>query len=86
MGINALIAINQMWTEPAIVWFIVTAKVKKKTAVLQLLKKLLEEIEEREERAWQQTQTQRSSSSGNITPPQLCIDSFSFGELRNAMK
>ena len=35
MGINARIAINQMWTEPAIVWFIVAAnKGQKKTAAL----------------------------------------------------
>ena len=56
MGINARIAINQTWTEPAIVWFIVaTNKGQKKTAALRLLKKLLEEIEEREEQAWQKT-------------------------------
>ena len=86
MGINARIAINQMWTEPAIVWFIVAAnKGQKKTAALRLLKKPLEEIEEREEQAWQQTQTtQRTSSS--TTPPQLCIDNFSFEELHSVMK
>ena len=85
MGINAHTAINQMWTEPAIIWFIVAAnKGQKKTAALRLLKKPLEEIEEREERAWQQTQTQRSTS--NTTPPQLCIDNFSFEELHSVMK
>lgn len=35
MGINAHIAINQMWMEPVIVWFIVAAnKGQKKTAAL----------------------------------------------------
>ena len=78
MGINAHIAINQMWTEPAIVWFIVAAnKGQKKTAALRLLKKPLEEIEEREEQAWQQAQTTQRTCSSTITP-QLCIDNFSF--------
>ena len=70
MGINAHVAINQMWTEPAIVWFIVAAnKGQKKTAALRLLKKPLEEIEEREEQEWRKTLTQTHKSSSNTTPP-----------------
>ena len=87
MGINAHVAINQMWTEPAIVWFIVAAnKGQKKTAALRLLKKPLEEIEEIEEQEWRKTLTQTQKSSSNTTPPQLCIDNFSFEELHNVMK
>ena len=42
MGISARIAINHVWTEPAVVWFIVAAnKGQKKTAALRLLKKPL---------------------------------------------
>ena len=48
MGVNARMAINQMWTEPAIVCFIILAnKGQKKIAALRLLKKLLKEIEEK---------------------------------------
>ena len=83
MGINAHASINQMWNEPAIIWFIVAAnKGQKKTAALRLLKKPLEDIEEVEAQAWYRKQ----KPSGNDTPPQLCIDNFSFEELHNVMK
>ena len=49
MGINGHIKINQIWKEPAILWFIIAAnKGQKKTAALRLLKKPLQEIEEKE--------------------------------------
>ena len=85
MGINAHISINEMWNEPSVIWFIVAAnKGQKKTAALRLLKKPLEEIEEEEERAWHSQQQKPCGSSD--TPPQLCIDNFSFEELHNVMK
>ena len=53
MGVNTHIAINQMWKEQAILWFIIAAnKGQKKTAPLRLLKKPLQEIEEKEAEKW----------------------------------
>ena len=53
MGVNAHIAINTMWREPAILWFIIAAsKGQKKTAALRLLKKPLQEMEEKEAERW----------------------------------
>lgn len=83
MGVNAHIAINQMWKEPAILWFIIAAnKGQKKTAALRLLKKPLQEIEEKEAEKW-------FANHGNEqieSPPQLSIDNFSFEELHNVMR
>ena len=46
VGINGTVRINDTWSEPAIMWFIVAAnKGQKKTAALRLLKKPLLEIE-----------------------------------------
>ena len=40
MGINAQVNVNPLWSEPAILWFIIAAnKGQKKTAALRLLKK-----------------------------------------------
>ena len=48
------------------------------------MKRPLEEIEEAEGQMWKHTHKQKPSS--NDTPPQLCIDNFSFEELHNVMK
>ena len=83
MGINAHIQINQMWKEPAILWFIIAAnKGQKKTAALRLLKKPLQEIEEKEAEKWmEKNDTEQSKPS-----PQLCVDNFSFEKLHSVMK
>ena len=45
IGLSAHVAINVMWKEPAILWFIIASnKGQKKAAALRLLKKPLEEI------------------------------------------
>ena len=86
MGVNAHVAINGMWKEPAIVWFIVVPnKGQKKTAALRLLKKPLEEIECTEAENWRRQQQQLATTTTD-NPPQLCIDNFSFEELHHAMK
>ena len=78
MGVNAHIKINQIWKEPAILWFIIAAnKGQKKTAALRLLKKPLQEIKEKEAEKWVEKHGTEQSSA----PPQLCIDNFSFEEL-----
>jgi hypothetical protein len=83
MGVNAHIAINQMWKEPAVLWFIIAAKKgQKKTAALRLLKKPLQEIEERETKKW----LANHGNEQNESPPQLSIDNFSFEELHNVMR
>ena len=83
MGVNAHIAISQMWKEPAILWFIIVAnKGQKKTAALRLLKKPLQEIEEKEAEKW----FANHGNEQNESPPQLSIDSFSFEELHNVMR
>ena len=83
MGVNAHIAINTMWREPAILWFIIAAnKGQKKTAALRILKKPLQEIEEMESNKWY-------AEHGNVqndSPPQLSIDNFSFEELHHVMR
>ena len=82
MGVNAHIAINQMWKEPAILWFIIASyKGQKKTAALRLLKKPLQEIDNEEARKWA---TQHGNEQ-NESPPQLSIDNFRFEELHNVM-
>ena len=68
MGVNAHIKINQIWKEPAILWFIIAAnKGQKKTAALRLLKKPLQEIEEKEAEKWVEKHGTEQSSA----PPQL---------------
>lgn len=52
VGINGTIRINDTWSEPAIMWFIVAAN--KKTAALRLLKKRLLEIEFDLQQQWRQ--------------------------------
>ena len=86
MGVNAHVAINEMWKEPAILWFIVASnKGQKKTAALRLLKKPLEEIEYIEAEKWRLHQQQLATTTTD-NPPQLCIDNFSFEELHHVMK
>ena len=79
IGVNGSI---QIWQEPAILWFIITANKGQKTAALRLLKKPILEIEEKMEQEWM---AERAVDQPNI-PPQLCIDHFSFEELHNVMK
>ena len=55
---------------------------EKDSCIKTFLKKPLEDIEEVEAQAWHRKQ----KPSGNDTPPQLCIDNFSFEELHNVMK
>ena len=82
MGVNAHISLNQMWKEPAILWFIIAAsKGQKKTAALRLLKKPLQEIEHKESKKW----LAEHGNEQNNSPPQLSIDNFSFEELHNVM-
>ena len=77
MGVSAHIAINTMWKEPAILWFIIAAnKGQKKTAALRLLKKPLQEIEEKEAGTWFTCH----GNEQNDSPPQISIDNFSFEE------
>ena len=57
-------------------------KGQKKTAALRLLKKPLQEIEEKEAEKWMEKHGTEQSNP----PPQLCIDNFSFEELHNVMK
>ena len=48
MGVNSRIRINQTWTEPSILWFIVAAKKgEKKTAALRVLRKPLEQLQQK---------------------------------------
>ena len=83
VGINGTININDTWSEPAIMWFIVAAnKGQKKTAALRLLKKPLLEIESELQQQWRVDTAEDKPS----TPPQLCIDHFSFEELHNVMR
>lgn len=83
MGVNAHVKINQMWKEPAILWFIIAAnKGQKKMAALRLLKKPLQDIKEKEAEKWME----KHSTGQTDAPPQLCIDNFSFEELHNVMK
>ena len=83
MGVNVHIAINQMWKEPVILWFIIAAnKGQKKTAALRLLKKPLQEIEEKGAEKW----FANHGNEQNESPPQLSIDKFSFEELHNVMR
>ena len=79
IGVNGSI---QIWQEPAILWFIITANKGQKTAALRLLKKPILEIEEKMEQEWM---AERAVDQPNI-PPQLRIDHFSFEELHNVMK
>ena len=83
VGINGTIRINDTWSEPAIMWFIVAAnKGQKKTAALRLLKKPLLEIETELQQQWRVDTAEDKQS----TPPQLCIDHFSFEELHSVMR
>ena len=83
MGVNAHMKINEMWKEPTILWFITAAnKGQKKTAALRLLKKPLQEIEEKEAEKWMEKHGTEQSNP----LPQLCIDNFSIEELHNVMK
>lgn len=86
MGVNAHVAINEMWKEPTILWLIVASnKRQKKTAALRLLKKPLEQIECMEAENWRRQQKQLATTTTD-SPPQLCIDNFSFEELHHVMK
>jgi len=71
IGVNGSI---QIWQEPAILWFIITANKGQKTAALRLLKKSILEIEEKMEQEWM---AERAVDLPNI-PPQLCINHFSL--------
>ena len=70
VGINGTIRINDTWSEPAIMWFIVAAN--KKTAALRLLKKRLLEIEFDLQQQWRQDTSEEKTKY----TPQLCIDHF----------
>ena len=82
MGINAQVKVNPIWSEPAILWFIIAAtKGQKKTAAL---KNPLLKIEQNAIRAWEEEK--RDAATTTDSPPQLIIDNFSFEELHHVMK
>ena len=53
MGVNSRIRINQTWTEPSILWFIVAAKKGEKTAALRVLRKPLEQLQQKMVNNWE---------------------------------
>ena len=83
MGIKASISISSQWTEPAVMWFVVAAKKgEKKTAALKTIRQPIERIESELKAEWEEDTTEGKPS----TPPQICIDHFSFEELHCVMK
>ena len=83
MGVNSRIRINQTWTEPSILWFVVAAKKgEKKTAALRVLRKPLEQLQQKMVNNWEAD----ISDEKPKTPPQLLVDNFSFEELHAIMK
>ena len=82
MGINSRIWINQTWTEPSILWFVVAAKKGEKTAALRVLRKPLEQLQRQMISTWEAD----ISDEKPKTPPQLLVDNFSFEELHAIMK
>ena len=82
MGVNSRIRINQTWTEPSILWFVVAAKKgEKKTAALRVLRKPLEQLQQKMVNNWEDISDEKPK-----TPPQLLVDNFSFEELHAIMK
>ena len=64
-------------------WFIIAAnKGQKKTAALKQLKNPLIDIEAELQEKWQRDMAEDKPT----TPPQLCIEHFSFEELHNVMR
>ena len=77
-GVNSRIRINKTWTEPSILWFIVAAKKGgKKTAALRVLRKPLEQLQQKMVNNWEADISDKKPK----TPLQLLIDNFSFEEL-----
>lgn len=82
MGTNAAIKINQEWSEPSIIWFVIAAKKgEKKTAALKQLRKPIEDLQKMLYEEWV-----KDDSEEKVThAPQLIVDHFSFEELHTIM-
>ena len=82
MGTNASIKINQEWSEPAILWFVIAArKGEKKTAALKRVKRPIEQLQKKLQDTW----AIDDDDDKPVQPPQLVVDHFSFEELHSLM-
>ena len=82
MGTNASVKINDEWSEPSILWFVIAArKGEKKTAALKRIKRPIEDLQKKLVEQWKKD----DDDSKPVQPPQLVVDHFSFEQLHSIM-
>ena len=80
MSTNAAIKINQEWSEPSIIWFVIAVrKGEKKTAALKRVRKPIEAVQRKLHDDW----VKDNDDDKPAHAPQLIVGHFSFEELHS---